>query len=222
MKCSCCHENYSETLTLWDFFSSYSGRCFRCQQLFRPVKSRQRCLGCGRETSQKICEDCQQWQVQLGFLIGNRALFHYDDGFAQWIEDYKYKGDYRLKSAFAREIHYQLKQVKQTIICPLPISQERFESRGFNQVIGCLTAAKINYQELLERPRNDSPQANKKRMDRLKLQQPFTMRVSLEKMRNKKIILIDDVYTTGRTLYHAAELLLENGAKSVTSFTFAR
>lgn len=222
MKCSCCHEEYCETLTLLDFFSSFSGRCFRCQQLFRPIKNRQCCLGCGRETSEKICKDCQQWQAQLGFLIGNRALFHYDDGFAQWIEDYKYKGDYRLKSAFAREIHYQLKQVKQTIICPLPISPERFESRGFNQVSGCLAAAKIDYQELLLRPTNDLPQANKKRLARLKLPQPFVMRVSSEKIKNKKIILIDDVYTTGRTLYHGAELLLENGAKSVTSFTFAR
>nr|WP_165861000.1 phosphoribosyltransferase [Lactiplantibacillus pentosus] len=38
----------------------------------------------------------------------------------------------------------------------------------------------------------------------------------------QSILIVDDIYTTGRTIRHAASLLLENGAKSVTGLTLAR
>ena len=50
----------------------------------------------------------------------------------------------------------------------------------------------------------------------------FLIEVSKEKIRNQRVLLVDDVYTTGRTLFHAAELLYKNGAETVKSLTFAR
>ena len=54
------------------------------------------------------------------------------------------------------------------------------------------------------------------------MEQPFELRVANGKIRNQKVLLVDDVYTTGRTLFHGAELLYKNGAEAVESLTFAR
>ena len=39
---------------------------------------------------------------------------------------------------------------------------------------------------------------------------------------DKRVLLVDDVYTTGQTIYHAAEVLLTCQPKTITSFSFAR
>ena len=41
-------------------------------------------------------------------------------------------------------------------------------------------------------------------------------------LKNKEIILVDDIYTTGSTLHQAAEILQREGAKSIKSVTIAR
>ncbi|WP_285885297.1 ComF family protein [Cytobacillus oceanisediminis] len=57
-------------------------------------------------------------------------------------------------------------------------------------------------------------------MDRIHSHQVFQLQ-NLN-IKNKKIILIDDIYTTGSTLYHAAKVLKAGGAASVCSVTLAR
>ncbi|GCF93415.1 hypothetical protein NRIC_13060 [Enterococcus florum] len=155
-------------------------------------------------------------------MLNNRALFEYSDGFQEWIEFFKFKGDYQRRFAFSTELKEALSAYPHYTICPLPLSEERFGDRGFNQVSACLDAAGVTYFPLLKRKRHDTPQAGKKREERLQLQQPFEMAPDGKKMRASKVLLVDDVYTTGRTLFHAADCLLENGFTTVKSLTFAR
>lgn len=53
-----------------------------------------------------------------------------------------------------------------------------------------------------------APQAGKSRQERLRLVQPFQLRATL---REQPICLFDDVYTTGRTLFHAKDLFWRSG-----------
>ena len=64
-------------------------------------------------------------------------------------------------------------------------------------------------------------QSHKDRAMRMKTKQPFEY-VGPNNLSDKKILLVDDIYTTGRTLYHAKALLEDAGAKFVTSVTLAR
>ena len=80
---------------------------------------------------------------------------------------------------------------------------------------------KIPLKDLLRR-KELTPQSEKSRKARLEMEQPFELRVANGKIRNQKVLLVDDVYTTGRTLFHGAELLYKNGAEAVESLTFAR
>ncbi|MGD1370531.1 ComF family protein, partial [Enterococcus faecium] len=93
------------------------------------------------------------------------------------------------------------------IYCPIPLSEKRWLERGFNQVSEMLKAAKIPFQMLLKREQHLLAQAKNTRKERLEMPQPFELAVPLSKIQHKKIMIIDDVYTTGQTLFHAAGCL---------------
>ena len=82
-----------------------------------------------------------------------------------------------------------------------------------------MQAAGLPYQHLLEK-QDVLAQSSKNRQERLKSQQCFTL--AKDVCLPDKILLIDDVYTTGKTLQLALELLLEAGVKEVLTFSLAR
>ncbi|MGM0215158.1 ComF family protein [Enterococcus sp. AZ109] len=222
MKCSICHSEIIETLSLIEWFITPTVLCFRCQKKFHRLNKAKTCPGCGRENTGELCQDCQQWQESQGYTLKNTALFSYNEGFQEWIEAYKFKGDYRLRSVIARELKKEIRKYPDYLISPIPLSNERFAQRGFNQVIGCLEVTGKSYNCLLQRKIDGQPQSMKSRVERLKMPQPYKLKVDDSKIRGRKVLLIDDVYTTGRTLFHAAEILYEKGAETVKSLTFAR
>ena len=82
-----------------------------------------------------------------------------------------------------------------------------------------MQAACLPYKQLLEK-QDALAQSSKNREERLNSQQCFTL--AKDVLLPEKILLIDDVYTTGKTLQLARELLLEAGVKEVLTFSLAR
>jgi len=104
-------------------------------------------------------------------------------------------------------------------LVPIPLSPQRLYERGFNQSAALIHEAGFTVTELLHRIHSEK-QSKKSRFDRIHFHQVFQpLNLHIE---NKKIILIDDIYTTGSTLYHAAKVLKAGGAASVCSLTLAR
>ncbi|WP_234898348.1 ComF family protein [Bacillus altitudinis] len=68
---------------------------------------------------------------------------------------------------------------------------------------------------------HQSKQSKKRKNERLHQQNLFQLRQS-NPIVLKDVVLIDDIYTTGATVYHAAKILKGAGAKSVSSFTLIR
>lgn len=64
-------------------------------------------------------------------------------------------------------------------------------------------------------------QSQRDRAARLHRKQPFSIAVTKDLV-DQRVLLVDDVYTTGNTLYHAATLLYQLGAKEVKSLSLAR
>ncbi|MDE1542612.1 ComF family protein [Ligilactobacillus salivarius] len=93
------------------------------------------------------------------------------------------------------------------------------QHRGFNQVEGLIGDLPYSRVLKMKKLKRDKKQSEKSRSERLKTQQPFEY--IGDKLQGNYVI-IDDVYTTGRTLYYAQELLLKNGASRVCSVTLAR
>jgi len=117
------------------------------------------------------------------------------------------------------------------LIIPLPLSVERLQSRGFNQAweLARQLARQSSTRatpdaRLLLRIRDTQPQAQLKREARLKnVKGAFVvdpLRVSA--VQGRHVLLVDDVMTSGASLFAAAQALRAAGATAVSAVVFAR
>lgn len=142
----------------------------------------------------------------------------YNEFAQEVIARYKYRGDYVLSFAFATFMKKKLSIIPFDSLVPIPLSAERLVDRGFNQSEALIHACGYQPSKLLTRIHTEK-QSKKSRSERIHLPQVFQIE---EPIPYQKILLIDDIYTTGSTLRHAAKRLKEAGADSVYSLTFAR
>ncbi|MGT2716653.1 ComF family protein [Streptococcus respiraculi] len=191
--------------------------CVDCKKRFLPI-SETHCPTCFKEGEEKVCSDCHYWQDK-GTGVSHESLYRYNEAMADYISRYKFIGDYLLRTVFATELRIYFKDKRGHTLVPIPISEQRMAERGFNQVTGLLNAAGLSFQEILQKEATKK-QSDKNRQERLALKQPFSI---VEKTAiPEKLILVDDIYTTGATIWLAKQLLMKNGAKTVTSFSLAR
>lgn len=231
MHCLLCQQELVNELTLITLLTGYQTVdeqfCSSCRHAFQPIR-KSVCYGCGRMMkTASYCEDCQRWQDLGQVMIQNRALYLYNDQMKDYMARYKFIGDYRLRILFKAEmqknIRQQMKADNIDSLIPIPISKWRYQERGFNQVMAFIPKTVSIQQPLLVSKAHKVDQSSKKRAERLQTKQPFELKLGMAgAIKKKRILLVDDVYTTGRTVYHAANLLLSAGASAVFSQTLAR
>lgn len=178
--------------------------CAQCLAQFTPIAAATVCPGCGRAHSPKLCADCQRWLRQGYALLHNRAWFSYTPAMKAFIQQYKGQGDYRLHQAFADQMQLS---TRRTALVPLPSEPGHYARRGFDPVIGLF--GHLPLALWLEKADTAVPQAQKDRQGRLQTPQSFT--AHLPAKLPPQVILLDDLYTTGRTLYHAQAALRQAG-----------
>lgn len=114
------------------------------------------------------------------------------------------------------------------LIEPIPLHPRRFAERGFNQSelfanqLGKILDSLVS--NILFRTKYTKQQVGLLREERQK--NVFSAFAKNKKntfnLKNKSILLVDDVYTTGSTMQECAKILLELGAKSVCGFTVGK
>jgi ComF family protein len=118
---------------------------------------------------------------------------------------------------------------KEPILIPIPMSKKRLKERGYNQAeLLCKELFLLNpatftfYSDVLYKQKETARQATiKDRPKRLKnLTNSFSV-VHKEKIIGKNILLIDDITTTGATLFEAIKVLKKAGARKVIALTVA-
>lgn len=193
--------------------------CEKCKSRFKKI-GEDVCLCCGRECEEDICYDCVRWNQSewQGILKKNVSLYHYNSEMKEMINRWKFRGDILLLEIFREEIE-ELDMESVDIIVPIPLSEERLYERGFNQSV---EIAKLlgECKEVLYRIHSEK-QSKKNRQERIESDNVFELKKDCN-VEGISILLVDDIYTTGTTLRHAAKILLNNGAKEVSSFTIAR
>jgi competence protein ComFC len=168
-----------------------------------------------------LCNDCLRWEEELGwqgYLDQNISIFLYNDFLKEVMAKYKFRGDYVLSRVFAEYI--KVKLPKADLYVPIPLSSERLYERGFNQAEAIIKESGLQPSLVLTRVHSEK-QSKKKRSERIHLPQVFQVNEKLN-LEGKRIVLIDDIYTTGSTLRHAAKLLKGAGAEYISSLTVAR
>ncbi|GGK36189.1 amidophosphoribosyltransferase [Caldalkalibacillus thermarum] len=210
-----------------------------CSRCFRPLEHMdQRYV---KETEQGLlCYDCQrwlEWENKRGagsVLDWNRSVLRYNAWTQELIARYKFRGDERLKYFFAAVIREHARQQgidtgQIDLVTAIPLSSGRLSERGFNQsdLIARLVAEtwqRPYRSELLQRQGAEEKQSKKGRQARMeKILTMFLNNPACQAdIINKRIMVIDDIYTTGATVHAAALALKRGGAKQVFSYTVAR
>ncbi|PLS18108.1 amidophosphoribosyltransferase [Bacillus sp. M6-12] len=204
--------------------------CKECEGKLEKIEG-DTCIACSRPFDGlspdfqigELCYDCVRWNGDPewnGYLSKNISLYSYNDFLKETIAKFKYRGDYAISKAFAQQISQRLFKLEFDIAVPIPLSGERLQERGFNQSEALIRSAGLMPVEVLSRLHTEK-QSKKSRHERISLQQVFQVEKP-ELIQDKKLLIIDDIYTTGSTLRHAAKVLIESGAGQVISFTVAR
>jgi len=111
-------------------------------------------------------------------------------------------------------------------LIPLPLAPARLRSRGYNQALELARALDANKMDttLLLRTQDGPPQHGLPRHERLHaVAHVFAVEpLQTQRVRNRHLVLVDDVMTTGASLYAAARALRQAGAARVTALVLAR
>lgn len=191
--------------------------CSTCLQTFETISDKH-CPTCFKNHEPKRCKDCQQWKMK-GNSVKHQSIFTYNQAMKDYFSLFKFQGDYLLAKPFALAIQRTLLPYRDYVIVPIPLSHQKLKTRRFNQVEALLDAAKIPYTSLLEKE-DTQAQSSKSKQERLQTQQVFTVKTVTEFP--EKVLIVDDIYTTGQTIYLAKKVLQEHGVKEIISFSLAR
>lgn len=107
---------------------------------------------------------------------------------------------------------------KYDIILIVPINKKREKERGYNQSeliakeISKIILAKIE-KHILYKIKNTKPQSTLNKQQREENAKGAYIAKNTLKIENKKILIIDDIYTTGNTVNECAKMLIEKGIK---------
>lgn len=204
--------------------------CPGCVKKLKPIKE-QTCLYCGEQSLFGLTHArCQR----RGGVDGVLAVFYYNNLFKKIIKNFKYRLVRRSCDDLFKIIDketwpftFYSKTIDDCFIQPVPLHPERLRERGFNQaeIVAKFLARKINAPllNLLERKKPTPPlaQSGSKKERYLKIRGAFqTIKNSL--INGKKIVLADDVLTSGLTIREAAKTLKTAGAERVFAFVLAR
>jgi len=225
MNCLWCHEEIIPEITWSNLFQLEKRRslCSPCEELLEPVEG-ERCKGCSRHETEEFCSDCLRWKnnSKLNSIEFNYSVFVYNKMMQEIIAKWKYRGDYALGEIFRAYFVKAYKQRfsflgKEALAIPIPLSKERLKERGFNQADVLTSFLPVNGADILSRKHGEK-QSKKTRYERIYTENPFYIDQPIK----KTVILVDDIYTTGTTLRHAAALLKEQGCPAIYAFTLIR
>lgn len=175
----------------------------------------------GNDYPDTICSECESEfePVSENNLPEIISLYQYNDKMKDYLHRYKFMHDVVLAKVFRNQIRKQLSKRRETIM-PIPLHPIKLKERTFAHIDELLIAANIPYKQYLEKISTET-QGEKSREERLNTPQLFRLKQNVD-VKNKEILLVDDIITTGTTIQHAKNLLLNEGAKSVKAFTLIK
>lgn len=206
-----------------------------CQKCFNSINmlEKQHCPICRNKNNGIVCNQCQNNLSLNGLLVSVnyenilvKKIIHYYK--YQFIKElYLPLGNLLIHTINSNEIFSKLLKKEDTIIISIPLHKKRQLERGYNQssLLAKLIAKKFNiiyYDRLIIRQKNTDIQAKLSKKERLKnLKSAFSIRKHFD-LRDKNVIIIDDVATTLATLNSCAILLKKAGANQVWGLVIAR
>ncbi len=199
--------------------------CDKCLKTL-PYNDKVFCNHCGRKLKAPA-EYCSTCREELLSIDKARSVFDYDKPISSLIKRAKYDKRLYLIDMFAVYLSnlYLKSYFNADYICFVPMTEKAKKKRGYNQgeLLARRVAEKVNVEvlEAIEKVKETTRQAKLNRSQRLQnLEEAFRVK-SRKLVKDKTIVIIDDVTTTGATAENLAKKLKSAGAKTVYLLTVA-
>ncbi len=204
----------------------YPEKCYLCDKIIIKNKS---CL----------CENCNK-KLNINTkirVISNKhniicvSPFEYSGNIKQAIWRFKFRNCKYYSKFFAeiisQELIKNLNNVNFDYICSVPVTNTKYKIRGFNQA-ECLAhdisqKLNINFLNILQKIKNTQDQHELDlNMRKTNILGAFNINNKINSIiKNKSILICDDIITTGNTLSECIKTLLKSGVSNVTCCTIA-
>lgn len=193
-----------------------------------PYISEPKCMKCSKPVEyeeKEYCSDCE------------RKSYHFDRGFGLWIYSKEMKESlsnfkYHSKKEYAkfyideltRLYGNQIRKLEPDVIVPVPIHRSKLLDRGYNQadILAKGFGGRLGItvlSDLLIRKKKTVPQKNLSDIERLRnLSEAFQLNDTVMKnyrKQMKRVLLVDDIYTTGSTIEACTNVLKRNDIAEV-------
>lgn len=158
------------------------------------------------------------------------SALYYEDTVREALLRYKFQGSSGYAGTFGRLLADCIRanlRGQYDLISWVPLSRERLRERGYDQAMLLAQAAALELQDVavstLDKVRNAEKQSGVGSAEKRRANISGAYRVAdAELIQGRRILLIDDIVTTGATLSECARTLLEGGASQVVCATVAR
>ena len=182
----------------------------------------------GPDDVNHLCGDCLLSPKAFSWA---RAYGYYDTVLLEAIHAFKYRGETTLGRHLGRLLARcdfpGLSADSVSVVMPVPLHRKRLRERSFNQALVLSRSLSKRYGisldfTSLKRHIYTTPQISLGKAERQANVRGAFQVVKPDKVKGAKILLVDDVYTTGNTLHECARILMDNGAADVMVLTLAR
>ncbi|MBR3250053.1 MAG: ComF family protein [Clostridia bacterium] len=202
------------------------------------------CGVCGKIDKNSLCKKCEiQLRKQAVYGIDHYSqdsdqiidehlyIFMYGGVIRQIFLNYKFNEKAYLYKTFTNFLLKNEKFVEiiksYDIIIPVPLSKERRKKRGYNQsgLIAKEISKKLNIpinQTSLKKVKNIVAQSTLNKEQREKNIQGAYILKNAKSLKSKKVLIIDDIYTTGSTINECSKILYEVGTNKIGALTIAK
>jgi ComF family protein len=191
-----------------------------CQKCSQPFE--------GAITQTFTCSNCAGREVHFECAV---APYRSRGVVRDFIHAFKYERKFHLRRPLAAWLADALEDGRIATrafdaFVPVPLHHVRFREREFNQAAELATLlsqrTEIPVWDAIKRTRYTSTQTKLDRAERMEnLRGAFQMRKSA-RVKDRHIVLVDDVFTTGSTVEECSRVLLRAGAASIRVITIAR
>lgn len=200
--------------------------CAGCRSRFSYVKE-PLCMKCGKEITspeQEYCYDCTSRERDF---VRQTALMNYDKIAQESMVYFKYKGRREYADFYVEEIMRQRGEMlagwRVQLILPVPIHASRLRERGYNQAeelavrLGRELAVPVRTDLLIRARRTEAQKRLSAAARQRNLERALEVTVPLSGVR--RVLLVDDIYTTGSTLQACTRVLRRAGVREVYGCT---
>ena len=180
------------------------------------------------EGTNHLCGECTSSKQYFSVA---RSVGKFEEPLLDVIHQFKYKGKIAVGETLGRlmaEFEYDSFSIEgYSLILPVPLHQRRLKERGFNQSVILAREIAMRYSihldfGTLKRTIHTKPQTGLGKKQRSTNVKGVFEVTDSGRIDGERVVLIDDVYTTGSTVRECARVLVKSGVEEVAVLTLAR